>query len=242
MPRSTLGLFFLLVVLRLSAQGNASEDERESDMSPHLWRHIFDPSVSGCFKVDTVGLGALPPEAEYRGVLVEAVKWSDTIGTHAVFLTQTGDFRARDNAGDEYDRAELHAYHWLVTPGTQDWCRAWKLDDHNMCPELDQYVGFSRGSLSITDLDVDGEAEITVAYRLSCRGGTDPGELKIIMYEGKQKYGIRGAEALCHPETGKILEPSRPVADVPARSVPAFLAFLKARWEKFQCIEYKQFY
>lgn len=43
-----------------------------------------------------------------------------------------------------------------------------------------------------TDLDGNGLNEIWMMYRLSCRTEAFPSDLKIIMYEGKTKYAIRG--------------------------------------------------
>lgn len=211
-------------------------------MSPHLWRGIYDASTSGTFKVDTVGLGALPLEAEYRGVIVEAVSWKDPKGEHMLFLTQTGDFRSRDSTGYEQDRAELHVHHWLREEKGTQWHRVWRISDHNLCPDLDQYVGFMDRSLSITDLDGDGEAEITVVYGLRCSGDISPGELKVIMYEGNKKFGVRGAAALCFPDSDHLMEPSKPLADPAAKAEPAFLAFLNERWKKFECPPMREFY
>lgn len=235
-------LTMLLLASASKAQSDASIESRESHMSPHLWRGIYDASTSGYFKVDTIGLGALPLEAEYRGIIVEAVSWKDPKGEHALFLTQTGDFISTDSTGYEQERAELHVHHWLREEKSKQWRRAWRISDHNLCANLDQYVGFMDRSLSITDLDADGEAEITVVYELSCSGDIGPGELKVIMYEGNKKCGIRGAAALCHPESNHLLEPSKPSADNAAKAEPTFLAFLIDRWKKFECPPPKQFY
>ena len=41
-----------------------------------------------------------------------------------------------------------------------------------------------------------GVAEISIPYVSICRGGMDPGVMKIIMYEGSTKYALRGSTML----------------------------------------------
>ena len=43
-----------------------------------------------------------------------------------------------------------------------------------------------------TDLDGNGLDEIWMMYRLTCRTEAFPRDIKIIMYEGKTKYAVRG--------------------------------------------------
>ncbi|RYZ84363.1 MAG: hypothetical protein EOP04_18150 [Proteobacteria bacterium] len=44
----------------------------------------------------------------------------------------------------------------------------------------------------ITDINKDGKPEIWVVYRVGCKGDVSPSEMKLIMYEGRDKHAMRG--------------------------------------------------
>ncbi len=57
-----------------------------------------------------------------------------------------------------------------------------------------------------TDLDNNGIDEVWMMYKLSCRTEFIPAVLKIIMYEGKTKYAVRGRTYVdgCHDQCGNF--------------------------------------
>jgi hypothetical protein len=61
---------------------------------------------------------------------------------------------------------------------------------------LDLAAQFAPKSLTVTDLDQDGTAEVWLVYRTTCRGDVSPSTQKIIMYEGPRKYAVRGTSRL----------------------------------------------
>ena len=224
--------FFAVITMMVSAGHVVGQSCDERAVSPACWRRILDPSFHGGIAVDTIGFGDIPVDVEYRGTVVEAIQWTHSSSRHMVFLTQTGDFKRTDDAGDPVDRAELHAYHLLQETGGK-WQRLWRISDFNECPELDQYVGFIQGSLTITDLDQNGEPEVTLGYRLLCRGGLDPGTMKLILYEGLNKRAVRGTATICIPNAE--YPPSTPTPDKEATSHPLFLDHLMKQWKRFEC-------
>ena len=46
--------------------------------------------------------------------------------------------------------------------------------------------------VSITDINADGKAEVTIPYKLFCGGGIETATVKIILREGALKLAIRG--------------------------------------------------
>lgn len=68
----------------------------------------------------------------------------------------------------------------------------WKAKDFvNQC-EFDLTLEVLEGSIRLTDLDGDGEPEVSFAYRLACRSDVSPLDAKLLMYEGATKYALRG--------------------------------------------------
>jgi hypothetical protein len=68
----------------------------------------------------------------------------------------------------------------------------WKARDFvNQC-EFDLTLEVVEGSIRLTDLDGDGEPEVSFMYRLACRSDVSPLDAKLLMYEGATKYALRG--------------------------------------------------
>ena len=53
--------------------------------------------------------------------------------------------------------------------------------------------------VAITDLDKDGISEIWIPYATVCTSEAVPLPMKIIMYEGNQKYAMRGLSHYLDP-------------------------------------------
>ena len=75
--------------------------------------------------------------------------------------------------------------------------------------------------------------EITIPYVSICRGGMDPGTMKIIMYEGSTKYALRGSTMLlCESENsygGEFTESENLKAN------QLFSNFLMEHWNRNKC-------
>lgn len=68
----------------------------------------------------------------------------------------------------------------------------WRMYDFNTeCP-VDLEVYFMDKTLTVTDLDKNGVAEVWMMYKNGCHGDVSPVPTKIIMYEGTKKYALRG--------------------------------------------------
>ena len=70
--------------------------------------------------------------------------------------------------------------------------QTWKVYDYiDDCP-VDIVASFVKNTFKITDLDNNGVAEIWLMYKTVCHGDVSPSEMKIIMYQGNQKFAMRG--------------------------------------------------
>lgn len=143
-------------------------------------------------QAQSVSLKSLPKGISFEGKFLDAVKWRDSIGNNIVLRTETGihvnkKYAHEDNDG--YD-AEILAYHYLIGNGTVK--LLWKVYDYiSDCP-VDIEAEFFKDTFPVTDLDNDGIAEVWLMYKKVCHGDVSPCVMKIIMYEGTQKYAMRG--------------------------------------------------
>lgn len=131
----------------------------------------------------------LPVGITYKGHVVNAFSWHDTLGDNLLIETETGDFKSK-NATDDSRDAELYAYHYILTKDTFQLIS--KVADYVHECEFDITCKFIKGATSVTDLDGNGISEIWVMYKTACRSDVSPATMKIVMYENKTKYSIRG--------------------------------------------------
>jgi hypothetical protein len=186
-------------------------------------------SVSGQIKTQVVSKTALPKNIIYQGKPVQAVQFQDGSGAYIALTTQTG--TQPQKGDDEFKQAHLYGYVFQLKGGTPPTV-LWQLHDMVTECNLDMVANFIPGSLTVTDLDKNGKAEVWVAYRLSCRGDVSPSELKIIMHEGTRKYAIRGEGRL---KVGKVLQPGGGVSasdDFKNATVP-FTQYARGLWNKY---------
>ena len=142
-------------------------------------------------KVSIINPSQLPKSLEYEGIIKEAIQWKDNSGEHFVFITETGSFMSEkfshENEGMD---AELFAYYYTLNNDNST--LNWKVYDYiTDCP-VDIQAQFVKNTLQVTDLDNNGIVEIWVMYKTACSGDVSPSNMKIIMYEGKQKHAMRG--------------------------------------------------
>lgn len=132
----------------------------------------------------------LPKGISYKGNLKEAVRWIDESGVNLVITSETGDIQSKSAPSEDYREAALFAHHYLLFEDSIS--QTWKVSDFiKECP-LDIAANFVKNTFQVTDLDKDGTAEVWMMYIITCTGDVSPAEMKIIMYEGIQKYAVRG--------------------------------------------------
>jgi hypothetical protein len=152
--------------------------------------------------VDTITTKYIPAE-EVTGVvkallpapssfnLKEAKKWYDAMGENWLVLYETGSYVGKAGTGAS---AKLTAILYQKTDS--GFFKQWTMHDFIADCELDVVCEFYDQHLSVSDLDSNGIAEIMMVYALSCKGDVSPNSKKLILYEGKNKYAIRGEELM----------------------------------------------
>ncbi len=131
----------------------------------------------------------LPKNLACKGKLAQALRFTDKTGTYLLVTTQTG---VQTKTGSDDNRsAHLYAYVYKMQPAGAA-SLLWQLNDGVDDCQLDVVTEFVPATLSVTDLDQNGIAEVWLMYRTACRGDVSGAETKIIMHEGTSKYALRG--------------------------------------------------
>jgi len=146
----------------------------------------------------------LPKEINFEGNLKEITKLQDLNGEHIIVLTETGEIPSKKiiEQEDETD-FKIFVYDYLFDKNDNKYKLNWKIQDFISNCEFDLMMGFVKNTFKITDLNKNGIAEIWTMYSMTCTSDVSPSEMKIIMYEGKQKFALRG-NSIVNPETEKI--------------------------------------
>lgn len=229
-----------MLMISNCALGQITNDkEKFRQLEPNIWLGIWNKeNSSSSIKVDTLSYDEIPKTIDFRGTVVEALKWTDSNGEHILIQTVTGHFTWKDydeNSSDykNQDKSELYAYLFHKNNSGKDYILKWRMYDYTECFGVDWFTGFIPKATTITDLNKDGIAEITIPYVLICRGGMDPGTMKIIMYEGSTKYALRGSTMLMceneNPYGGEFTASENLKANL------LFKNFLIEHWNRNKC-------
>ncbi|CAM4115275.1 MULTISPECIES: M949_RS01915 family surface polysaccharide biosynthesis protein [Flavobacterium] len=213
--------------------------EKFRTLEPDIWLGIWDKENSNhSIVVDTLSYDDIPKVIDFRGTVVEALKWKDKQGENILIQTVTGHFNWKDYEENStnymiQDKSELYAYLFQKGENENEYQRKWKIYDFTECFGVDWFTGFIPKATTITDLNKDGIAEITIPYVLICRGGMDPGTMKIIMYEASTKYALRGeTKLMCdskNPYGGEYTESDN------LKDNTIFKNFLLRHWNRNTC-------
>jgi hypothetical protein len=164
----------------------------------------------------------------YKGKLKYGKRWKDARGENVIILTESGVYWK-----DVYDAtrsAKLYAYHFIRNRDST-WEEQWKMYDMVDDCAWDVRCEFFKNSLTITDLDNDGLAEVGFAYGLSCNGDSNPDEKKLIFFEGIDRYSITGTTAYFErkKKTGTDEITEKKFHDAPGE----FTEFALQQWNKY---------
>jgi len=145
------------------------------------------------FQLTKLDTNKLPKGIKFEGKVKNAVRWKDKLGDNIVITTETGEYLNKKikHETDGLD-AELFAYHYIVLRDSIK--QTWRVYDYIIDCPVDIEASFVKNTFQITDLNSDGIAEIWLMYKTVCHGDVSPCDMKIIMFQGQQKFAIRGQE------------------------------------------------
>jgi hypothetical protein len=127
---------------------------------------------------------------QFTGKLIDAQQFSDKKGNHILVLSRKSGPSPTDKRSGRIEHIDLHVEYY--SQQSNGWKQDWKIYDFVECPGLDASADFFSSLVSITDINNNGEAEITIPYKTFCGGGIDSANIKVILREGTLKLAIRG--------------------------------------------------
>lgn len=189
----SLTFVFLLLLVSCNKKSESVKTEKQTE-----------EKVSFKTSVEKISNENLPKEIDFEGKLTELTKLTDLNGKHIIVLTETGEIPSKQiiEQEDETD-FKIFAYDYLFDKNDNKYKLNWKIQDFISNCEFDLMMGFVKNTFKITDLNKNGIAEIWTMYSMTCTSDVSPSEMKIIMYEGKQKFALRG-NSIVNPGTEKI--------------------------------------
>ena len=167
---------------------------------------------------------------EVHGGLVLGIHFVDGQGEGLVILAKSATIEEINEYGYEVKSKDLYAYGYRLVE--REAHLVWQIIDFTRLCDLDGFEAtFITEGLTFTDLDNNGIAEIWVPYVLSCRGDIGPMTMKIIMYEGAQKYAVRG-ETRARVFENEYAGGEYTLDDAFASGPEVFSTFAKNLWQK----------
>lgn len=133
----------------------------------------------------------------FDGKLTGAWSIRDRDGEHILVLTRKAGPSPQEPQSGRVEKIDLTATYYKRQD--KQWQQEWIIRDGSDCPGLDVAGDFYADEVSFTDLNNDGQAEVTVPYHLFCGGGIDSRTVKVILREGTTKLAIRGESLVVYP-------------------------------------------
>jgi hypothetical protein len=169
-------------------------------------------------------------EDSIKGTVVEGLSWRDAVSEHRVLFTSIPVLLNKNGQ----QSSAIYAYCFVQSGGA--WQKEWEVKDRIDACEVDATCEFLPGSFTVTDNDNNNIGEVCFLYKLSCKGDVSPDEKKLIMYEGANKYAIRGSTIIEY-NGGKEGGDKKIDASFTKAARP-LLDFANSQWDKFGTTKY----
>ncbi len=185
-------LYFSMVLLSawLISCGNAENNPAaDAGSCPKSKPDSTEKVVMYEFKATPMALSKIPGDIHYTGDALQAIKFTDKSGEHIALISET-----KHKTNGDYSSKWLFA--GCYTKSKNGYTGNWTITDGEGECLFDITAAFIPKTFEVTDLDEDNLAEIWVMYKVTCRSDVSPAELKIIMYEDKQKFAMRGSTVI----------------------------------------------
>ncbi|PZR11467.1 MAG: hypothetical protein DI536_17735 [Archangium gephyra] len=152
------------------------------------------------------------------------LRFTDKAGEHLVTFVLSDVKKKKSSEGWSKSRDLLVTH----TIGNK---QVWQAKDFVQKCEFDLQLELVDGSIEVTDVDENGQGEVSFLYRLGCRSDVSPDGMKLLMYEGTTKYALRGESKERVSDTDFIGGEFQ--ADAAFERAPAaFFDFATAKWKR----------
>ncbi len=196
--------------------------------------------------VKTVPVTEVPKNLNIAGIINKAYSWSYNDTTYYVIFSESEPHKTYPDLKDsisgyinghsvhtsDYDMVDNEFYFYHFTLHQDILQLKWKIYDYvKECP-FDIHFKFAADAFTVTDLDNNGQAEIWLMYALSCTSDVSPDDCKLIMYEGKKKYAIRGVTRDYETNPVKEMDSRKEINANFVNGNPDFLNFALVLWKQ----------
>ncbi len=213
-------LFISMLALSISCSSKETKETTDTS-STTLDTKATSPENTKVSPLKQLTEADAPKNITYKGKVTDVYQFSDKEGEHLIVVAETGETKSPGKNSDMRDM-EMNVYH--LRKNGENYTEAWKAQDYIRNCEFDLVLGIRPESMEVTDLDKDGIAEISFAYYLTCISDVSPYEMKLLMYEGTDKYAIRGTAKLV--DIKSTYKPDAALKTAPAE----FLKFATEKW------------
>lgn len=189
---------YIIVFSCLFCACTSDSDETEPSESNDQQEFLTD-SISNevepnpMFSKESILKDPVIDEFDFDGSVISSFSWTDANGTN--FLINTIAKRQVDGL----PAMNLYSYHYIKdSEGKIELLRL--VQDYEDFCDFDITLEFL-GEPTITDLNEDNFAEVSVTYRKTCRSDVSECEMKLIMHDQNGKYGLRGFQYIVFPDS-----------------------------------------
>lgn len=184
-------------------------------------------------KINTV---SVPENMTHNGNISKAFKWTDNSTENYILYCETDTYGKQN--GDYFSGSkDFYIYYFRINDRQTD--LVWKISDFVKDCEFDIETHFIDDALSVTDLNENGIPEIWTMYRFGCKSDVSPWPLKLIMFEGKEKYAIRGETRDYSQSYADEQDSPKKVDEKLKNSGVEFLDYSLTLWKKYNIPELK---
>jgi hypothetical protein len=228
--KNYLFAFFAFIFFACNNNQKETANTDKKDSASTTLQPDGPTTATPAFKVLTFDKNEKFFEDSIKRTVVEGLSWRDAQSEHRVLFTNIP-VKLNKNG---LQSGAIYAYCFVQSGGA--WQKEWEVKDRVDNCEVDATCEFLPNSFTITDNDGNNLGEVTFLYKLSCKGDVSPDEKKLIMYEGANKYAIRGTTTLQFAG-GKEGGDKKIDASFTKAAKP-LLDFANNQWDKFGTTKY----
>ena len=228
--KNYLLLFFAFIIFACNNSQKETASTDKTDSASATLQPNEPTTATSTFKILAFDKKDQIFKDSIKGTLIDGLSWQDAEGESRVLFTTNP---VQMNKSGQQSGA-VYAY-FFIKNGT-GWKKKWEVKDRIENCEVDATCEFLPNSFTITDNDANNLGEVCFLYKLSCKGDVSPDEKKLIMYEGANKYAIRGSTILEY--NGSKEGGDKKIDASFTKAAKPLLDFANSQWDKFGITKY----
>jgi hypothetical protein len=188
---NTMRLFFFCLLAGLLTACK-SPGKKDPDQAIDDTTRMDNPPVADKFQPVRGTAADVPASIRLKGSVNDLWKWNDARGENIFITTVVApyDDSRKNEYGEEGQTAELYAYQFVKND--TGYKQLWMLHETELSCPFDITCAFAKDAVTVTDLDADHQAEVTLLYKMACRSDVSPAVMKLLMREGEYAHSLKG--------------------------------------------------